>query len=180
MYVKLRDAGTIFHDASQNKGVTGSLPAELKATDKVKNAVRAGILLEVKEDEAKAAIKKAEKAADKKASNGTNSQKLANANSKIKGLKTDNETLTEENDELKAQVADLQKELAEGGGDDTALAEANQKVADLKEQIGSLQESNSTLASEAVEKDNRISELEGQLAEATKAPAPEKPGAATK
>lgn len=63
-YVKLRDRGTIFHDASQDVAVTGTIPTEIKTTKKVNAALKGGILIEVSEKDAKIAI--AEAAGNKK------------------------------------------------------------------------------------------------------------------
>lgn len=63
-YVKLRDKGTIFFDASQDVSVTGELPAAVKLTKKVQDAIRIGTLIEVDADEAKKLIATASKDAD--------------------------------------------------------------------------------------------------------------------
>ena len=59
MYVKLRDRGTIFNDHTQDVAVTGNLPVKVKKTDKVKDGIRTGILIEVESKDAEKAIAEA-------------------------------------------------------------------------------------------------------------------------
>lgn len=50
--VKLKDSGTIFHDATQEEGtVTGSGTMHMLLTAKVRAALQAGVLIKVEEKE---------------------------------------------------------------------------------------------------------------------------------
>lgn len=55
VYVRLKDKGTIFHDASQDKSVTGAAIEEFTRTEKVSKAIRSGVLVEVSEVDVKKA-----------------------------------------------------------------------------------------------------------------------------
>lgn len=46
--LKLVDTGSIFHDISQGQTVTGSNEVEFRRTDKVKKALKNGVVVEVK------------------------------------------------------------------------------------------------------------------------------------
>lgn len=45
VYVKLKDKGSIFHDASQEKTITGKAVVEMRLTGKVKSAIKNGVLV---------------------------------------------------------------------------------------------------------------------------------------
>lgn len=51
VFVKLKDTGSIFHDASQDGTVTGDKVVELKKTPKVMAAIKGGVLVEAKASE---------------------------------------------------------------------------------------------------------------------------------
>lgn len=60
VYVKLKDTGSIFHDASQEQTITGTKVVAFKKTGKVKSAIKNGVLVEVDAPE-DAPTKEAEK-----------------------------------------------------------------------------------------------------------------------
>lgn len=53
-YVRLKDKGTIFHDASQDVSVTGSQIVKAKPTPKLEAGLKGGVIEEVSEEEYKA------------------------------------------------------------------------------------------------------------------------------
>lgn len=71
-YIKLKDKGTIFHDAGQDATVTGEQVIEVKETAKVRSALKGGVIVEATKAEFDSAnsTKKTKAAAPKVTADG--------------------------------------------------------------------------------------------------------------
>lgn len=123
VYVKLRDAGTIFFDMHSQVKVAGDQIVHAEKSGKIAEAISSGFLVEVPEDEAKKhlAATKEEKA------------KVADAGkSEIANLKAEHSTEVEG---LNTQIEELKKQLEEATKSPYA-PEASKKDADVKAATG--------------------------------------------
>lgn len=126
MYVKLNDKGTIFQDTSANQTVSGNVPVKVRATNRVKSALKNNILTEVKDSEAKAQIKEAQGKKDeaRKERTTSDSQKLTESATKMVELQAENERLKQENAE--------QSKKLEAKADSTDNSNSNMELSNLK------------------------------------------------
>lgn len=148
MYVKLRDAGTIFHDGSQDATVTGTLPVKVKASAKVKEAVKSGVLVQVEDKAAEIEIEKA--AGNDEA---VEALKSAETDAKVAIKELEKEVATHEANakEHAKNLADVQAELDESK---KSVAELNGKLAQSAKDLEA--------------KDKAYENVKAELAKATK------------
>lgn len=156
MYVKLRDAGTIFHDGSQDATVSGSLPVKVKATPKVKEAVKSGVLTEVDDKAAQIEIEKAAGNDEK-----VNALKSVENDAKAAVLALEEQIEANKNahdEALKVANEDLAKTIEESAGLAEQLKASEASVVDLS---GKLEKSEKDSASV-------VADLTGKLEKAVK------------
>ena len=155
-YVKLRDAGTIFHDASQDISVTGSVPTLLNTTKKVNAAIKGGILIEVKENEAKLAIAEAQgnKEEVAKELNKESDAKVAEVQGKLNEANT---SITEKD----AKIVELETTIADA-------KKAGDEIGQANKEIESLNKSNTKLAKDLEASKTALADTKKALAEANK------------
>lgn len=145
VYVKLRDAGTIFFDMHSQVKVAGDQIVHAEKSGKIAEAISSGFLVEVPEDEAKKhlAATKEEKAkvadagkseiANLKAEHSTEVEGLKEAHAKeVEELKSAHSTDVEG---LNTQIEELKKQLEEATKSPDA-PEASKKDADVKAATG--------------------------------------------
>ena len=143
IYVKLRDAGTIFNDSSASITVTGKLPVEIaKKSPKVAKAIRNGVLLEVEAKVAEAELAQAAK-------DGKALSKLKKSDAaKVVVMETELAKAKEDNDELTEKLLESEearKELEEAAASDEAtkklkadLAASQKLVKELTAEVSKL------------------------------------------
>ncbi len=127
MFVKLKDEGGIFHDASQDATVTGSAVVEVKKTEKVTASIKGGLLVEVSQEDAEKLIAKQEgkKVAVKNDAKSTD----------FKALEKDLETTTTAKEEVEAK---LDEALTEQSNLATAKEEVEAKLTTVTTELETL------------------------------------------
>lgn len=98
VYVKLRDAGSIFHDIVSGVSVVGRAPVEIEVSAKVKEAIKGGALVELTDKEYALAIEAA-KEGDKEATKASEAAEAAK-------LKAEGGAPAKSDEELRADVLD--------------------------------------------------------------------------
>lgn len=176
VYVRLRDTGSIFHDTTQNRAVTGKLPVHVRRTPKVAQAIKDGVLDEVKAADAEAEIAKAKGEA-----------KPEGADTALKAVKAENVELKKENETVKAKaledgnlIAELtgSVETLEGERDalkgklettEEDLKTKTEEYNDLKEKFEELEKTVKTLETDLKDKSEAFDNVKGELDKANAA-----------
>lgn len=98
IFVKLKEAGTIFHDSLGNQSVSGVAIVEVEKTEKIATALNSGILIECTQS-------------DFEKYDADNTKKIAEARSSMK-IEEQLELEKKDNIALKKKVAELEAENA--------------------------------------------------------------------
>ena len=175
LYVKLKDPSSIFTDVSQNVTVSGEVPYEVVFTERLKNALKHGVLVKVDEKEAKPLIEKHLKkieALDAVQAEARQARRAEDKDSKL--LKERMAALVKEGKAKDNEIAQLKANEAEGGGDCTELQEkiteltevAELSAEEVEELKGKLEGADKAREAITIEKDElleKVIELEGEI-----------------